>query len=61
MYYSKSIEINPNRFGPIYKNRGLTRLEQNKKAAAKEDFKTYLVQMPNASDRNNILEAIKEL
>ena len=61
MYYSKSIEINPNRFGPIYKNRGLARLEQNKKTAAKEDFKTYLIQMPNASDRNNILEAIKEL
>jgi len=61
MYYSKSIAINPNRFGPIYKNRGLARLEQNKKTAAKEDFKTYLIQMPNASDRNNILEAIKEL
>ena len=61
MYYSKSIAINPNRFGPIYKNRGLARLEQNKKTVAKEDFKTYLIQMPNASDRNNILEAIKEL
>lgn len=59
-YYSKAIEINPNRFGPIYKNRGLARLEQNKKTTAKEDFKTYLKQMPNASDRNSILEAIKE-
>jgi len=61
MYYSKAIEINPNRFGPIYKNRGLARLEQNKKTTAKEDFKAYLIQMPNASDRNNILDAIKEL
>jgi len=60
-YYTKSIEINPNRFGPIYKNRGLARLEQNKRTEAKEDFKTYLNQMPNATDKNNILEAIKEL
>ena len=60
-YYTKAIEINPNRFGPIYKNRGLARLEQNKKSQATEDFKTYLTQMPNAADKNNILEAIKEL
>ena len=60
-YYTKAIEINPNRFGPIYKNRGLVRLEQNKKAGAKEDFKTYLIQMPNAKDHKSILEAIKEL
>ncbi len=61
MYYSKAIEINPNRFGPIYKNRGLAKLEQNKKTTAKEDFTTYLTQMPNAADRRSILEAIKEL
>jgi hypothetical protein len=61
MYYSKAIEINPNRFGPIYKNRGLARLEQNRKTTAKEDFTTYLTQMPNAADRHSILEAIKEL
>ncbi len=60
-YYTKAIEINPNRFGPIYKNRGLARLEQNKNDEAKEDFMTYLRQMPNAVDRNSILEAIKEL
>ncbi len=60
-YYTKAIEINPNRFGPIYKNRGLTRLEQNKKSQAKEDFMTYLNQLPHAADKNNILEAIKEL
>ncbi len=60
-YYTKAIEINPNRFGPIYKNRGLARLEQSKKDEAKEDLKTYLTQMPNAVDRNSILEAIKEL
>lgn len=60
-YYSKAIEINPHRFGPIYKNRGLVRLEQNKKSEAKKDFTTYLSQMPNAVDKNNMLEAIKEL
>lgn len=60
-YYTKAIEINPNRFGPIYKNRGLVRLEQDKKSEAKEDFTTYLKQMPNAADKNNILEAINEL
>ncbi|MGI0041001.1 MAG: tetratricopeptide repeat protein [Nitrosopumilaceae archaeon] len=60
-YYTKAIEINPNRFGPIYKNRGLARLEQDKKSEAKEDFTTYLNQMPNAVDKSNILEAIKEL
>lgn len=60
-YYTMAIEINPNRFGPIYKNRGLVRLEQNKKSEAKKDFTTYLSQMPNAADKNNMLEAIKEL
>lgn len=60
-FYTKAIEINPNRFAPIYKNRGLVRLQQNKKNEAKEDFKMYLVQMPNAKDRKNILEAIEEL
>ena len=60
-YYTKAIEINPNRFGPIYKNRGLVRLEQNKKSEAKKDFSTYLSQMPNATDKKNMLEAIKEL
>jgi len=60
-YYTKAIEINPNRFAPIYKNRGLARLQQNKKNEAKEDFKMYLVQMPNAKDRKNILEAMEEL
>ena len=60
-YYTKAIEINPSRFAPIYKNRGLARLQENKKNEAKEDFKTYLEQMPNARDRKNILEAIEEL
>jgi tetratricopeptide (TPR) repeat protein len=60
-YYTKAIEINQNRFGPIYKNRGLVRLEQNKKTEAKNDFEKYLEQMPNASDRTGILEVLKGL
>ena len=60
-YYTKAIEINQNRFGPIYKNRGLVRLEQNKKTEAKNDFEKYLEQMPNASDRTGIEEVLKEL
>jgi tetratricopeptide (TPR) repeat protein len=60
-HYTKAIEINQNRFGPIYKNRGLARLEQDKKSQAKEDFTTYLNQMPNAGDKRNILEAVNEL
>ncbi len=60
-YYTKAIEINQNRFSPIYKNRGLARLEQNKKTEAKKDFEKYLEQMPHAIDRNSIIEAIKEL
>jgi len=60
-YYTKAIEINQKRFGPIYKNRALVRLEQNKKTEAKNDFEKYLEQMPNASDRTEILEVLKEL
>ena len=60
-YYTKAIEINQNRFSPIYKNRGLARLEQNKKTEAKKDFEKYLEQMPNAIDRSSIIAAIKEL
>ena len=60
-YYTKAIEINQNRFGPIYKNRGLVRLEQNKKTEAKNDFEKYLEQMPNASDRTGIEDVLKEL
>ena len=60
-YYTKAIGINPNRFGPIYKNRGLAKLEQNNKTEAKKDFEKYLEQMPNAADKINIIEAMKEL
>lgn len=59
-YYTDAININPQRFAPIYKNRGLARLEQNDKEA-KEDLEKYLQQMPEAPDKASIIQAIAEL
>ncbi|MDE1866389.1 MAG: hypothetical protein KGI08_01595 [Thaumarchaeota archaeon] len=59
--YTNAIKINPYRFVPIYKNRGIVRLEQNKTAEAKEDLKKYLEQMPDAQDYASITQAIAEL
>ncbi len=60
-YYTKAVDINSNRFGPIYKNRGLARLEQKKNKEAKQDFENYLKYTPNAKDKDSIIQAIKEL
>jgi len=60
-YYTKAIQINPTRFGPIYKNRGLARLEQKKTREARQDFENYLKHTPNAKDKQSILQAISEL
>lgn len=60
-YYTQAIDINSTRFGPIYKNRGLARLEQKKNKEAKQDFEDYLKYTPNAKDKDNIMQAIKEL
>ena len=35
--YTNAIKINDNRFGPIYKNRGYVRQQQNKIEQAKEE------------------------
>ena len=59
--YSSAISINPIRFGPIYKNRGIVRLKLDDNKGAKSDFTSYLDQCPNAHDKNNIELAIKEL
>jgi hypothetical protein len=55
-YYTKAIEINPIRFGPIYKNLGIVLSELGDNEAAKGSFKTYLKNVPNAPDRDNILQ-----
>jgi hypothetical protein len=60
-YYTKAIEINSSRFGPIYKNRGIARLEQNKRSEAKEDFNNYLSFTPNARDKKDIQQALNEI
>ncbi len=59
--YSSAISINPNRFGPIYKNRGIVRLKLDNKEGAISDLNMYLDQCPQANDKNNIELAIKDL
>ncbi|HKU50118.1 MAG TPA: tetratricopeptide repeat protein [Nitrososphaera sp.] len=60
-YYTKAIEINPGRFGPIYKNRAIVRMQTGNNAGAKEDLAMYLAQTPNAEDKSAIEQAIAEL
>ena len=60
-YYSLAISINPNRFGPIYKNRGIVRLKLDDNKGAISDLTSYLDQCPNAHDKNNIELALREL
>ena len=59
-YYTMAIEVDSSRFAPIYKNRGLARFEQ-KKSTAKEDFKMYIKQMPEANDKISIEQAISQM
>jgi tetratricopeptide (TPR) repeat protein len=60
-YYTKAISINPIRFGPIYKNRAVARIQLGDNRAAKEDLAKYLEQMPVSEDRKNVEEAIARL
>jgi tetratricopeptide (TPR) repeat protein len=55
-YYSKAIEINPIRFGPIYKNLGVVLLKLGIESDAKDSFREYLKHVPDASDRESILQ-----
>ena len=59
--YTHAIEINDNRFGPIYKNRGYVRQQQNKMNEAKDDFQNYIKFTPNAKDRGMIERALNEM
>ena len=61
LYYSKAIEINPLRFGPIYKNRAIARMELGDKVGCRNDLLKYLEQVPNAADRASIGEALNQL
>jgi hypothetical protein len=60
-YFSDAIDINSNRFGPIFKNRGLARLQLGDKTGCKNDLIRYLEQVPNANDKNSIQEALAQL
>ncbi len=59
-YYNKAIDINPFRFGPIYKNRAIARMQLGNNQGAKEDLVKYLEQMPAADDRKSIQEALQQ-
>ncbi len=54
MYYSKAIEINPFRFGPVYKNRAIARMQLDNNQGAKQDLVKYLEQTPAADDQKSI-------
>jgi tetratricopeptide (TPR) repeat protein len=60
-YYTKAISVNPARFGPIYKNRAVARMQLGNNSGAKEDLAKYLEQTPGAEDRKSIEEAISQL
>jgi tetratricopeptide (TPR) repeat protein len=60
-YYSKAIGVNPVRYGPIYKNRALARMQLGNSAGAKQDLEEYLKQTPGAQDRKSIEDAITQL
>ena len=59
--YSEAIAINPERFGPVYKNRGIARMEQKDNAGAAADLERYLKYTPGAPDGEAIRKAIGEL
>jgi len=59
--YTLAIKINENRFGPIYKNRGYVRQQQNKMVDAKQDYQNYIKFTPNAKDRGMIERALNEM
>jgi len=60
-YYAKAIDVNPRRFGSIYKNRAIARMQLGNDLGAKEDLAKYLEQTPLAEDRKSIEQAISEL
>ncbi|HET8793340.1 MAG TPA: tetratricopeptide repeat protein [Nitrososphaeraceae archaeon] len=60
-YYSQAIDINPNRYGSIFKNRAVSRLQLNDKPKAKQDLLLYLEKTPNAKDKTQITEFLETL
>jgi tetratricopeptide (TPR) repeat protein len=60
-YYSNAINLHEHRFGPIYKNRAIARLNTEKKQAAKLDLLRYLEQCPTAKDKSQIESSLDTL
>ena len=60
-FYTKAISINATRYGPIYKNRAIARMQRQNNAGAREDFEAYLCATPDASDRDSIRQALDDL
>jgi tetratricopeptide (TPR) repeat protein len=60
-YYTETININPARYGPIYKNRAIARMQIGNSQGAREDLLRYLEQTPEAEDRRNIEEVLAQL
>jgi len=60
-YYSDAITIDPDRYGPIYKNRAFVRLNLNKNPQAKEDLILYLKKTPYAQDKDTIEGTIQTI
>lgn len=60
-YYTKAVNVNPARYGPIYKNRAIARMQLGNNAGAKQDLEEYLRQTPTAVDAASIRDAISQL
>lgn len=60
-YYTKAVNVNPVRYGPIYKNRAIVRMQLGNNAGAKQDLEEYLKQTPTATDAASIRDAISQL
>ena len=59
--YTRAIGINPVRYGSIYKNRAIARMQQGKNHQCKRDLEEYIKLIPNAPDADEIRKAISEL
>ncbi len=60
-YYTKAVDVNPARYGPVYKNRAIARMQLGNNAGAKQDLEEYLGQTPAATDAASIRDAISQL
>ncbi|MDP9197207.1 MAG: C39 family peptidase [Thermoproteota archaeon] len=60
-YYTEAINLHAHRFGPIYKNRAIARMNTNDREGAKSDLSRYLEECPTAHDRSEIESSINQL